>query len=73
MQNLVLLCATVGAYCLSISEILDYPLFDVVSCATKGIQLLFIAPFYFRRIVESMVNILFRSSYCRVDYLWPTP
>ncbi len=71
-QNSALLYIIVRAYRLWIGEIIDYPLFDVVSCASKGHGLFLVTPVHFRRIVESMVKIMFRSRYCHVDYLWST-
>ena len=44
MQNLVLLCIIVRSYCLWIGEIADYPLFDAVSCTSKGHYLFLVTP-----------------------------
>ena len=54
-----LLHITVRAYRVWIGEIIDYPLFDVISCAPKGTDLFLIAPFHFGWVVETMVEVVF--------------
>ena len=64
---------TLRLFHLQISEVVKYPLLDVIPDPSKGCNPFIVTPIDLRRIAETMLEIALRSGQRRVDYIRPVP